>query len=68
MSRYGAESAATKATSVNVDREFYHFVCWNAFVLILRVGETRIRKIKRAVNLFRRHGRVGRIDYDILVA
>ena len=68
MGRDGAEGAAAKTSTMEIDRELNHLVRGNALILILGMGQSGIRKVKRAVNLLGRHGRVRRIDYNIAVA
>ena len=63
MGRDGAEGATAEAAAMDVDREFDHLVGRNAFPLVFGVWQSRVGKIKRAVDLRRCHWRERRVDH-----
>ena len=63
----GAESASAEAATVQIHRELYHIESRNALAFILRMRQTRVRKVERAVELFGRHRRIRRIDNGIMI-
>ena len=68
MRRNGAESAATEATSVNVDRELNHVVGGYSLATIFRVRQSGVRQVERGVKLFGGHRWAWRVDHNELVA
>lgn len=63
----GAEGASSKASPVNVDREFNHVVGGNALVFIFRMRQPCVWKVERGIQFSSCHRRVGRIDHDVLL-
>ena len=64
MCRNGAECTSAEAPSMQIDREFYHFVCRNCFSSVFGVGHTGIRKVERGIYFRFGHGRIRRIDHN----
>ena len=50
---------------MQIDRELYHVVCRNALALVLRMRQSRIRKIKRMIKLLGCHRWIRRIYNSI---
>lgn len=67
MSRNSTESTASKTALVNVHREFNHFISWDSFTFIFKMGYTCIRQIVISINLVRGECGVRRIDNSILL-
>ena len=63
MGRDGAEGATAEAAAMDVDREFDHLVGRNAFPLVFWMWQSRVGKIKRAVDLRRCHWWKRRVDH-----
>ena len=66
MGADSTEGATAKASTMHVDRELDHIVSWNALALIFRMRQTRIWQVERAVEFFRCHRWIWRIDNGIL--
>ena len=65
VGRNGAESTTSKTSSMQTDRELNHFVGRNTLPFVFRMGQPGIRQVKRSIQLFCRHGRIGGIDHHI---
>ena len=63
----GAEGTTAKTTSMDVDGELDHIVGRNALVLIFNMRYARVRQVERSIQLLGSHGRIGRIDHNIIV-
>lgn len=68
MGRDGAESASSEASSMDVDGVFDHLIRRNPLVFVFRMRLARVGQIKRGIQFFGCHGRIGRIDNSIFVA
>ena len=67
MRRDCAESATAEASAMQIDRELYHLVSRYALALILRMRQSGVRQVERAVELVGCHRRIRRIDNGVLV-
>ena len=61
MGRNSTECTTAKATSVQVDREFYHLISGYLLVFVFWMRQTGVGQVKRIINFSFRHGWVGRI-------
>ena len=68
MGGNGTKGASAKTTTVQIDREFNHVECGNAFSFIFRMRHTRIGQIKRMIQFALAHWRIRRIDYYCFIA
>ena len=63
MGGNGTEGTSSKTTTVQINWEFNHIKRRDTFSLILGMRHTRIRQIKRTIQLSLCHWRIRRIDY-----
>ena len=68
MRTYGTEGTSSKTSSVDVNREFYHLVCRNAFVLVFRVWQTSVRQVEDHVQFLSVHRWIRRIHHYVFFA
>ena len=64
----GAEGAAAEAATMDVDRELDHLVGRYHLALVLGMRQPGVREVKRGIELFGGHGRIGRVDHGIACA
>ena len=62
MSGDGAESTATKASTMKAYGEFDHLVGRDAFAFVFRMWQTDVREVKRAVEFILSEGLIRGID------
>ena len=68
MGRDGAECTAAETATMDIHRKLYHIISWYALVLILGVGQTRVRQVERSIKFGCGHRRIGSVDNGISIA